>query len=349
MNMPLRNVIGATWSTSDSGSTIVSQFAHARIEQMPKIVRVAAAQMGPVQRGDSRQKTLDRLIALLERSAERGAQLTVFPELALTTFFPRWLLTQDELEEYFEKGMPNQSVQPLFDRARELKIGFYLGYAEQTADGHHFNTSVTVGPNGERLGRYRKTHLPGTKEPRPGASIHQLEKRYFEYGDTGFEAFYGAPEWHAPIMGMLICNDRRWPEAWRSYGLQGVEIMVMGYNSAAYDPNGGTTEDTELRTFHSLLATQANAYMNSTWAVSAAKAGVEDGWGLIGGSCIVDPNGRVVAKAETLDDEVIVADCDLDLCKQGSEKMFNFGAHRRTQHYSRITEQVGVVRPARRS
>jgi predicted amidohydrolase len=144
---------------------------------------------------------------------------------------------------------------------------------------------------------------------------------------------------------MLVCNDRRWPEAWRVYGLQDVELMVMRYNSAAYDPNGGSTENESIRTFHSILAAQANAYMNATWAVSVAKAGNEDGSGLIGGSCIVDPNGVVVAQASSLEDEVVVADCDLDACRQGKEKMFHFASHRRPEHYRRIVDQVGAQAP----
>jgi predicted amidohydrolase len=312
---------------------------------MTRLARIAAAQMGAVNRFDARPHTLQRMIALLENAARQGAQLVVFPELALTTFFPRWLLSPEDVEAYFEAAMPNPNVQLLFDRARELKVGFYLGYAEKTPDGKHFNSAITVAPDGKIIGHYRKVHLPGSVEPREGARVHQLEKRYFEYGDLGFQAFYGPQAWGAPVTGMLICNDRRWPEAWRSYGLQGCELMLMGYNSAAYDPNGGSSEDAALRTFHSLLATQANAYMNSTWAVSTAKAGVEDGFGLIGASCIVDPNGVLVAQAQTLDDEVIVADCDFDACKQGQEKMFNFANHRRPQHYARLVDQVGAVRP----
>jgi predicted amidohydrolase len=86
--------------------------------------------------------------------------------------------------------------------------------------------------------------------------------------------------------------------------------------------------------------------MNATWAIAVAKAGNEDGSGLIGGSCIVDPNGRIVAEAQTLADEIIVADIDLDLCRQGKDKMFNFAAHRRPEQYSAITERAGVVEPA---
>jgi predicted amidohydrolase len=232
----------------------------------------------------------------------------------------------------------------LFDRARELGVGFYVGYAELT-EGKRYNASVLVQPDGSILGRYRKVHLPGSVEPREGARFQQLEKRYFEYGDLGFPAFRAGPGWHSAILGMMICNDRRWPEAWRVLGLQGVELVCLGYNSAAYDPNGGSTEDAALRTFHSRLVVQANAYMNATWAVAVAKAGDEDGSGLIGGSCIVDPNGVIVAEAATLGDEVLVADCDMDLCRQGKGKMFDFGAHRQPAHYTPITARAGVIEP----
>ena len=195
------------------------------------------------------------------------------------------------------------------------------------------------------LFKYRKIHLPASDAVKPGQRYQQLEKMYFEYGDMGFPAVRGPAAWGGPVLGMLVCNDRRWPEGWRVLGLQGVELVMVGYNSAAYDPNGGEGESAEVRTFHSILAAQANAYMNATWAVAVAKAGVEDGAGLIGGSCIVDPNGMVVAQAKTLGDEVIVADVDLDACKQGKEKMFNFAAHRRPQWYGMITERVGAVAP----
>ncbi len=313
---------------------------------MARILRLAAAQMGPTQLADSREHTLNRLIALLEQAAAKGAKLVVFPELAFTTFFPRWMYEKEALESYFERSLPSPQTQALFDRARELQVGFYIGYAELTEDGERFNSSVIVGPDGAILSKYRKVHLPGTAEPRPGERYQQLEKRYFAYGNLGFPAFRAPAAFQDGVLGMLICNDRRWPEGWRVLGLQGVELVCIGYNSAAYDPNGGGGESAETRTFHSKLVAQANAYMNATWAVAAAKAGVEDGAGLIGGSCIVDPNGKIVAEAKTLEDEVIVADCDLDLCRQGKEKMFNFAAHRRPQWYGPIVEQTGAEPPA---
>lgn len=302
--------------------------------------------MGPTQRADSRAHTLARMIALLEQAAGQGARLVVFPELAFTTFFPRWLLEDDALDTHFERSMPNADVQFLFDRARTLGVGFYVGYAELTAEGRRFNSSILVDREGQIISKYRKVHLPGSVEPRPGAKYQQLEKRYFGYGDLGFPAVRTGADWGRAIIGMMICNDRRWPESWRVLGMQGVELVCIGYNSAAYDPNGGNTEDASLRTFHSTLVAQANAYMNATWAIAVAKAGDEDGSGLIGGSCIVDPNGRIVAQATSLADEVIVADIDLDLCRQGKEKMFNFAAHRRPEQYRVIAERAGAVEPA---
>src|SRR4051795_13711923 len=100
--------------------------------------------MGPTQRSDTRDHTLGRMLMLLDEAAASGASLVVFPELAFTTFFPRWLMDGDALDRYYEHGMPNPAVRPLFDRARALRIGFYVGYAELTPDGRRFNSSVLV-------------------------------------------------------------------------------------------------------------------------------------------------------------------------------------------------------------
>ncbi len=315
---------------------------------MSRLLRVAGAQMGPNSRHDSRERILARMIALLESAASQGAELVVFPELAFTTFFPRWLVDDAaQLDRYFERSLPNSDVQPLFDRARSLGIGFHVGYAELTPQGERYNTAVLVGPDGTLLLKYRKVHLPGTVEPKPSLKFQQLEKRYFRYGDLGFPVIRtAAASWPATNVGILICNDRRWPEGWRVLGLQSVELVLIGYNSAAYDPGGGDAESAELRTFHSTLVVQANAYMNATWAVAVAKAGVEDGAGLIGGSVIVDPNGQIRAQAKTLADEVILAECNFDLCRHGREGMFDFAAHRRPQWYAPITGQTGAVQPS---
>ena len=122
---------------------------------MSRFVTVGAAQLGPIARTESRARAVERLIALLRQAASHGCNLVVFPECALTAFFPHWYFErQEEIDAYFEREMPNAATQPLFDCARELGIGFYLGFAELTVEGgvtHRYNTSILVDQTGRIL------------------------------------------------------------------------------------------------------------------------------------------------------------------------------------------------------
>ena len=313
---------------------------------IPRRLKVAAAQLGPIHREDSRESAVERMVSLLRDASDCGASLVVFPELALTTFFPRYFMEDpEEIDRYFERDMPNEAVAPLFDEARKRGCGFYLGYAElaqEEGKTRRFNTSILVGTDGNIVGKYRKIHLPGHADHRPQAPFQHLEKRYFEVGNLGF------PVWRAfgGIVGMCICNDRRWPETFRVMGLKGVEIVVLGYNTP--DINIYHREPVHRRMFHHLLSLQAGAYQNGTWVVASAKAGREDGYGLIGGTAIVAPTGEIAAQALTEADELVVYDCDLDVGRDIKENIFNFEKHRRIEHYRILTEQTGVVPPEER-
>jgi N-carbamoyl-D-amino-acid hydrolase len=312
---------------------------------VPRILSVGAAQMGPIARAETRKSCVERMLVMLSEASRKGCQLVVFPELALTTFFPRWYMTDwREVDAFFETEMPNADVAPLFAEAKRLKIGFYLGYAEKTPDGHRFNSSILVDTMGVLVGKYRKIHLPGHAENEPARPFQHLEKRYFEPGDIGF------PVWRTMggILGMAICNDRRWPETYRVMGLKGMEMLVLGYNTPAINGSAlvhSAPEPEHLRQFHNHLVLQAGAYQNSTWVIATAKAGFEEGCQLIGGSCIVAPTGEIVALARTVGDELIVADCDLSLCTYGKETVFAFSKHRRIEHYGLIASQTGVIEP----
>jgi N-carbamoyl-D-amino-acid hydrolase len=308
---------------------------------MSRTLRIGAAQLGPIQKVESRQVVVRRMLDLLAQAAAAKCDLVIYPELALTTFFPRWYMTdQSEVDAWFEREMPNAATRPLFETAAQNRIGISFGYAELTPDGHHFNTAILVDPSGRIVGKYRKVHLPGHAEYDPARSFQHLEKRYFEPGDLGF------PVWRTMggIVGMCICNDRRWPETYRVMGLQGVELIVLGYNTPSANSEK-SDESVDKRRFHNRLTVQAGAYQNSTWVVAVAKGGVEDGHPLIAGSMIVNPDGEIVAEAKTEDDELIVADCDLDATVFGKETVFDFARHRRIEHYGRIASQTGVIRP----
>lgn len=301
---------------------------------MARIVRTAAAQLGPIGREESRQSTIARMIDLMREAHAAGAQLVVYPELALTTFFPRWYFeNQPDVDAFFEREMPGPETRALFEESARLGVGFYLGYAEQVTENnetHYYNTSILVDQTGSIIGKYRKIHLPGHQEHEPWRPFQHLEKRYFERGNLGFpvfDAFNGK-------LGMCLCNDRRWPETYRVLGLQQVEMIMIGYNTPKHYPLA--PEHDHLQEFHNHLVMQSGAYQNGSWIIGVAKAGLEEDCELIGESCIINPLGEIVAQCKTLDDEVIVADCDLDICSEIQNNIFNFALHREPEEYALI-------------
>ncbi|MGO9342198.1 MAG: N-carbamoyl-D-amino-acid hydrolase [Acidimicrobiales bacterium] len=308
---------------------------------MSRFITVAAGQLGPVSRDEPRASVVERLVALLRQAGEAGCELVVFPELALTTFFPRWHIEdQTEIDAWFETEMPGPATKPLFDEARSLGIGFCLGYAELTGDGHHYNTQVLVAADGQIVARYRKVHIPGHEEPEPWRPFQHLERYYFEPSPDGFgvwRAFGGT-------VGMMICNDRRWPETYRVMGLQGVELILCGYNTPVHFPPDPSQD--VLQGFHSALVMQAGAYQNGTWIVAAAKGGVEEGVDSLAQSCVIAPSGEIVAQAYTADDELITARCDLDWCDRYKKTLFEFDRYRMVEHYEPITRRASRIPPS---
>ncbi|GAB7541594.1 N-carbamoyl-D-amino-acid hydrolase [Cupriavidus sp. 8B] len=307
---------------------------------MSRIVNIAIGQLGPIARADSRQQVVKRLCDLMREAHACGSHLIVYPELALTTFFPRWYMESDEeVNSFFEREMPSAATQPLFDLSRELGVGFYLGYAELASEqgkAVRYNTSILVNRQGEIVGKYRKVHLPGHREHEPWRRFQHLEKRYFTPGNH-----FGVTEAFGGKIGMAICNDRRWAETYRVMGLQGVEMVLIGYNTPVH--NAPAPQHDDLSLFHNQLSMQAGAYQNGTWVVGVAKAGMEEGVDGIGGSCIIAPSGEVLAICITKGDEVAIARCDLDFCEVYKRTTFNFDAHRQPQAYGMIVERRGEM------
>lgn len=303
---------------------------------MHDTLNLAAIQVGGINSSESKDAVVARLVKLLEEAAARGAELAVFPELTLTTFFPRtWFDDDAQIDEYFETDMPNAATQPLFARAKELQCGFYLGYAEIAQDGRRFNTSILVDRDGAIIGKYRKMHLPGHADHRPDEPSQHLEKRYFEEGDLGFGVF----DFHGVNIGMCICNDRRWPEVYRALALQSADVVLLGYNTPDHVP--GWAEEPHAKMFTHLLSLQAGAYQNALFVAAAAKSGWEDGVHMIGGSAIVAPSGEILAKASGESDEVIVHPLRLNQAEPYRQSVFNFAAHRRPEAYKILIDRKG--------
>ncbi len=294
---------------------------------MARIVTVAAAQLGPNQENSSREEIVERMSTLLDQAKGQGVELVAYPEMALTTYFPKKI--RKDFDQFFETEVPPKALEPLLRRAKESRIAVHVGFCEK-ADGKYFNTALLTDQDGRLVGTFRKIHLPGTKAADGFAQVY--EPYYFAHGDTGYKVFDAC----GAKVGVAICQDRRYPESYRALALQGAEIILIGYN----------TPISALALDLNELCLRSGAYANACFVVGIAKAGVEDGVELIGGSCVINPVGQVLAKAATTGDELVVSRIDLDQMTP-VRKRWNFLGRRQPQHYVTLLQPVTEKEPHR--
>ena len=294
---------------------------------MPRYIKVAAAQMGPNNEGMPREAIVERMLTLLDLAVRDGVELIAYPEMALTTYFPKKI--RPDSDQFFETEVPPKALEPLLRRAAEARVAVHVGFCEK-ANGKYFNTALLTDRDGRLCGTFRKIHLPGTKAPDGFAQV--FEPYYFAHGDTGYRVFDAA----GARVGIAICQDRRYPESYRCLALQGAEMILIGYNTPASPLALDLNE----------LCMRSGAYANLCFVVGVAKAGVEDGVELVGGSCIINPLGQIIAKAATSGDELVVARVDLD--QMGPvRKRWNFLGRRQPQHYGLVLTPVIEKEPYR--
>jgi predicted amidohydrolase len=287
---------------------------------MARSMTVAAAQLGAIPEGTSREEMVDRMLVLLEGAIEQKVDVVAYPELALTPYFPKRI--RNDYDQFFETEMPPKCLEPLLRRAGQAGVACHIGFAEKAGD-RYFNTAILTDERGALAGTYRKIHLPGTTKPDGHAQVY--EPYFFSVGDTGFRVF---PTEKAQV-GIAVCQDRRFPESYRSLGILGAEVVLIGYN----------TPISPLALDLNELSMRAGAYQNNFFVVGVAKAGLEDGVEFIAGSCIINPMGQVIAKASTTGDELVVARLDLDQMLP-ARKRWNFLGRRRPEHYGLMTRPV---------
>lgn len=276
------------------------------------------------------------MMNLMKKAALHSCDVIVFPELALTSFFPYFYLPREQtLLRFFEKTPIECGVaQPLFQYAQELGIGLGFGFAEyveceeckedRMEPGSHscskrYNTYVLFDTQGN-LFTYRKTHIPGFAAPRPGEDFFQFEKGQFHSSQDGYPVYAAqlsrdqyASSPSLVNVGMLLCHDRRYNAPYLIMGLQNVEIIVNGFNTPFTLPFARTLEKNIYR-FH-YLPLQAQAITEGTFIISVARAGDVFGVKQIAGTCIIDPQGEILCKTESLSEQLLIADLDLGLCE----------------------------------
>jgi N-carbamoyl-D-amino-acid hydrolase len=293
---------------------------------------VAAAQLGPA--SPSRAETVTRIVVLIERAGAQGASFVVFPELALSPYFAAAL--HDDLTPFSEPALPTAETAPILDAVAAQGVSIVLPFAERAETGL-YNSAVLLDSSGAQIGRYQKTHLPGRAEPVEGSPFTLLEKRYFTPGDSGFPVFDST----IGRLGMLICYDRRFPEAYRCLGLAGAEVIAIPYNTPVF-PGNGISSTVAGGQGQSELTMRANALANGVFVIAAGKAGVENGVTYIGGSVIIGPTGEVLARATTDGDELVLAEIDRAEGTKIRERL-NLDVNRRPDQYELIVRRPVAV------
>src|SRR4026207_2567207 len=129
---------------------------------MARYVKVAATQMGPHNAGTSREEIVERMLALLEQAVVEGVEILAYPEMALTTYFPKRV--RDDFDQFFETEMPPKALAPPPQRAREARLACHVGVCEKD-QGRYVNTALLTDESGQLAGTFRKIHLPGPKQP----------------------------------------------------------------------------------------------------------------------------------------------------------------------------------------
>ena len=311
---------------------------------MSRRLKVSSAQLGPIHRADSRASVVKRLVEMLKEADSRGSKFVVFPELALTTFFPRyWMEDQDEVDKYFETQMPSPETLPLFELARSKGIGFYLGYAELTEEeggAHRFNTSILVGPDGRPSASIARSICRAMPTIGRTSPYQHLEKKYFEVGNLGFNVWKMFKD--EVIVGQCICNDRRWPETFRVMGLKGAEMVVLGYNTPTdnvYAPHGAAVP---ARVPSQSLASRPPPTRTASGSWRRPRPARKTASGCTAARRSWRRPARSSPRRTTEEDEVISYDCDLALGEYIRNTTFNFAKHRRPEHYRLISERTGV-------
>ena len=292
---------------------------------MTRSFTVAAAQLGPS--SNTKAQTVERMVALIQEAGRRDVELLTFSELSLTPYFATRV--HAAWQDFPEDGLPSAVTQPLFEAARQAELHWIFPFAERE-NGQVYNTAVLIDPTGTIVQKYRKAHIPGVVEPR-GQELDIFEKRYFAEGNLGFPVT-ALRTGESARLGMLICYDRRFSEAYRALALDGAELICIPYNT----PTFGRPPEEGHETAEILL--RAAAIENQVFIVAAGKAGVEDGVEYIGGSEVISPEGKVLAKARTDGDELVVTMIDLDALTQLKAK-WDFMPDRRPELYQTLADK----------
>lgn len=251
-------------------------------------------------------------LQLIEQAANQGSQITCLQELFFTPYFCQ---VQDAKWYSLVEPIPGPTTKLMQEVAKKYSMVLVVPFYEEEAPGIYYNTAVVVDADGTLLGKYRKTHIPHL----PGF----WEKFYFRPGNLGYPVF----KTKYARVGVYICYDRHFPEGARVLGLNGAEIVYMP---------SATSRGLSMHLWG--IEQTAHAIANGYFVGTINRVGQEKELGpndYYGSSYFCDPRGRIIAQASDKEEEVLVAELDLDLVRQVRNE-WQFYRDRRPDAYGEI-------------
>ncbi len=286
---------------------------------MARVVKAGLIQAHNVAPADApiveiKKANIDNQMKLVEDAAKQGVQMLCFQEIFTTPYFcaeqqTRWY-------EAVEKVPNGPTVKLMQDVAKQHGMVLIVPIYEEEQTGIYYNTAAVIDADGKYLGKYRKTHIPHVA---PGF----WEKFYFRPGNLGYPCFDTA----FARIGVYICYDRHFPEGARCLGLNGAEII--------FNPSATVAGLSE---YLWKLEQPAHAVANGYFVGAINRVGTEEPWNIgefYGQSYFCDPRGQIIAEGSRDQDELVVADLDMDKIRE-VRNTWQFFRDRRPDAYEAI-------------
>jgi beta-ureidopropionase len=287
---------------------------------MPRIVKSGLIQMSlPISEGEGTiaeicEAMYQKHIPYIEEAGKKGVQILCLQEIFNTPYF---CPGQDKAWYKSAETVPGPTTHRLQELAKKYQMVIIAPLYELEQPGVLYNTAAVIDADGSYLGKYRKQHIPHTSG--------FWEKFFFKPGNLGYPVF----ETRYARIGVYICYDRHFPEGARIFGLNGAEIV--------YNPSATVAG---LSQYLWKLEQPAHAAANGYFMGCINRVGTEKPWTLgkfYGTSYVVDPRGQIFAQASEDNDELLVADFDLDVIDE-VRSTWQFFRDRRPETYEKITE-----------
>ncbi len=287
---------------------------------MPRNIRSGLIQMSlAISEGEGtideiKDAMVQKHIPLIEEAGEKGVQILCLQEVFNTPYF---CPGQDNAWYASAETCPGPTTELMQEYAKKYNMVMVVPIYEKEQAGVLYNTAAVIDADGTYLGKYRKNHIPHTSG--------FWEKYFFKPGNLGYPVFATK---YAKV-GVYICYDRHFPDGARCLGLNGAEIV---YNPSA--TVAGLSEHLWK------LEQPAHAAANGYFMGCSNRVGTEKPWDLgefYGTSYFVNPRGQIIAEASRDQDELLVADFDLDMIDE-VRSTWQFFRDRRPETYDKLVE-----------